>query len=111
MSGMEVSVSLPTSENAAGSELTLEEIAALAQADRFLDDAKLAELEARAGGRDAFIALIFDAALESLKHTNRALEGELAESREFNRDFLAGMAELGASQRDTRALIEGLVNG
>jgi hypothetical protein len=63
------------------------------------------------GDRDEVMKRLFDLALDSLRRTNATASRMVDESVASRRDFDAWLAGMETSQHETRAMIEGLVNG
>ena len=62
------------------------------------------------GDRSDLSARLFDVAMKSLKRTNETASRMVKESASFRRDFDAWLATHAKTQRETRAMIEDLVN-
>ena len=91
--------------------LLIDELVSLVRSDASLDDAAFAELEVRAGGRGELIAMMLEAALQSMQRTKPIAHEGVKESRQFDQAFDKRLAVLQESQSRTRAMIEDLVNG
>ncbi len=63
------------------------------------------------GDRDEAINRLLDLALRRLRRSGAAARRMVEDAERFRTEFDAGIVELQASQRRTRAVIEELVNG
>jgi hypothetical protein len=57
------------------------------------------------------ITALLDEALASLKRSNRSLKSQVEAARAFHAKFAAALVDLEASQYETKAMVEDLVNG
>ena len=56
-------------------------------------------------------AALLDEALASLKRSNKSLKSQVVAARAFHAKFAAALVDLEASQHETKAMVEDLVNG